>query len=108
RVSVARQAARAIAAAAWSDRRLAVSLTVQMRPFAGGLIAGIMPRIVFHRLVLALDNALVDRLQLPASWRWAFFDRAHRRAVRLAYLERSGNSASLRELPIDLPRCPMD
>jgi hypothetical protein len=106
-VKVARRVARVAAASALSNPRLAAKLASQICRLAGGWIAGLTPRIIFHRLALAIEDVAVDWLPLPASLRWWFFLRAHQRAIRLQFLK-SASSAAIRVFPKNLGRCPVD
>ena len=108
RTSVARQVARAIAAVALSNPRLAARLAFQMRPLAAALIAGPTARIMFHSPILPLEDAAIERLPLPAGWRWMAFLRSHQRATRLEYLKQVGARGLLRELPPILHQCPIE
>jgi hypothetical protein len=51
------------------------------------MTVGAAPRAALDRLAITLDEVAVDRLPLPARWRWARYLRAHARVVRQAGLE---------------------
>jgi hypothetical protein len=49
--------------------------------------AGVAPRVALQRLAVAFDELAIERLPLPAGWRWSRFLRAHARVVRLTQRE---------------------
>ena len=79
--------ARAVAAALAAHPRRAAELAALLHPLAVAVVAGFVPRVTLHRLAVLLDEFAVERLPLPAEWRWSRFLRAHARVVRLAQLE---------------------
>jgi hypothetical protein len=84
---VALSMARAVAAALAAHPRQAGELAALLHPLAVAVVARFVPRVTLHRLAVLLDEFAVERLPLPAEWRWSRFLRAHARVVRLAQLE---------------------
>jgi hypothetical protein len=84
---VARAMARAIVAAAAAHPTRAADLAGLLPPLARDMTVGAGPRAALDRLAVALDEVAVERLPLPAGWRWARYLRAHARVVRQTHLE---------------------
>ncbi len=75
---------RAVVAAALARPDRLRKLGPHLRSLLG---AGVAPRVALHRLAITLDELAVERLPLPAGWRWSCFLRAHARVVHLTQLE---------------------
>jgi hypothetical protein len=56
-------------------------------PLAVAVVVNDSIRVVANRLALSLEEVAVERLPLPAEWRWKTFLRAHRRVVRLTQID---------------------
>jgi hypothetical protein len=105
---VAGRMVRAIAAAMMVHPRRAADLASLLRPLVPAMFAGIAARVALHRLIIALDELAVERLPLPAKWRWSRFLRAHARVVRLAQLEWIRSRAAAPTLPLAPGRLPIE
>ena len=105
---VALSMARAVAAAVQAHPRRAPELAALLYPLAVTLVAGINVRVALHRSAVALDEFAVERLPLPAEWRWSRFLRAHARVVRLAQLEWMRQWKSRLVFPLDSDRVPIE
>ncbi|MBL8835457.1 MAG: glycosyltransferase [Alphaproteobacteria bacterium] len=87
RPAVARRIAAAILVAARTSPRRSRRL---LRPFlraAAAAALGIRARVALRRAAIRLDEFAVERLPMPASWRWARFLAAHRRVVETEQLD---------------------
>jgi hypothetical protein len=84
---IARAMARAVVATAATHPARAVDLAGLLPPLAMDMTVGAAPRAALDRLAVALDEVAVERLPLPAGWRWARYLRAHARVVRQTQLE---------------------
>jgi hypothetical protein len=82
RRGVARSMARAVIAAARARPGRAAELARLLPPLAIDGVVGAAPRAALDRLAVSLDEVAVERLPLPARWRWARYLRAHARVVR--------------------------
>lgn len=105
---VAGRMARAVAAAMMVHPRRAAEVATLLRPLVPAMAAGIAARVKLHRLIIALDELAVERLPLPARWRWSRFLRAHARVVRLAQLEWVRSRAGSPKLPLAPGRLPIE
>jgi hypothetical protein len=105
---VLRRMARAVVAAAKARPKRIVELAALLRPLALAMVKGTAPRVALHRLAVALDEFAVQRLPLPAAWRWARFLRAHARVVHLAQLEWIRHRKSHPALPLGPDRLPIE
>jgi hypothetical protein len=91
RRSIAGAMARAVVTTALAHPGRAAELAGLLAPLATDMAVGTGPRAALHRLAVALDELAVQRLPLPAGWRFARYVRAHARVVHgthLAWLAR--------------------
>ncbi len=100
--------ARAVLAAAVAHPLRIAKLAAQFHPSSMALVAGIAPRVALLRFAVALDEFIIDRMPLPAQWRWRLFLRAHDRVVRLAQLEWLHRQPRFGALPLPPGRWPIE
>ena len=87
RPRIALHMAKSVAVAAVAYPKRTAELANLLGPLA---IAGVVSdsvRVAANRLALVLEEVAVERLPLPAEWRWKTFLRAHRRVVRLTHID---------------------
>jgi hypothetical protein len=105
---VVRRMARGVVAAAMAQPKRTAELTALLRPLALEMVTGIAPRVALNRLAVAFDEFAVERLPLPAAWRWMRFLRAHARVVHLTQLEWIRHRKSRPALLPGLDRLPIE
>jgi hypothetical protein len=105
---VAARMALAVVAAMIVHPRRATEIGTLLRPLVPAMVGGVASRVALHRLIIALDEFAVERLPLPARWRWSRFLRAHARVVRLAQLEWIRSRAGSQTLPLAPGRLPIE
>jgi hypothetical protein len=105
---VARSTAGAILTAILADPAKNAPLAALLPSLAARTVLGPARRAALHRLAVTLDELAVERLPLPARWRWARFIRAHARVVRLAQLDWLRHRGGLRDKPLPPGRLPID
>ncbi len=98
----------------------AILRAILAHPAQGARLASLLPslstrtvlgpgrRAALHRLAVTLDEFAIERLPLPAKWRWARFIRAHARVVRLAQLDWMRHRTAARASPLPPGRLPID
>jgi len=99
RPRTARRMARAIVAAAIAYPRRLAELGRLLVPLLVPMTVGAGPRVALQRFAVKLDEIVVERFPLPASWRWARFLRAHARVIRLTQLGWAGGRPARAEVP---------
>ena len=92
---IARSMARAVITAAMAHPGHAAELAGLLPALAIDMTVGTAPRAALDRFVVALDEIAVQRLPLPAGWRWARYLRAHARVIRQTQLEWLARQAPL-------------
>jgi len=87
RPRVALRMAKSVVAAAMAYPKRIAELAGLLGPLAVATVVSDSMRVAAKRLAVALEEVAVERLPLPAEWRWTTFLRAHRRVVGLTQIE---------------------
>ena len=108
RPRVALSMARAVIAAVRAHPTRTRELAARLSPLVATALAGVDGRVALHRLAMALDEFAIERLPLPAEWRWSCYLRAHARVAYLAQLEWMRQWKSSPILPLPSDRVPIE
>ena len=85
---IALRMAKSVVAAAMAYPKRTAELASLLGPLAVATGVSDSVRVFANRFALSLEEVAVERLPLPAEWRWKTFLRAHRRVVRLTQMDR--------------------